>query len=301
MFRSLLGLLPCVGLLVPLAAEAHVIAGARVFPVTLTFDDPGMADEATLPQFVFQPGPSGQHQYNLEWEYDKTITPTFGLIYNQGWDILQQPETKLHTGLENIFISAKWQFYTNPITETVISAGIIREFAGNRATVNIGGDAYGSTAPTLYFGQGFGDLSIGLLRPLAITGEFSYIIADRRLNSAADNNGNPNSVAGGFSIQYSIPYLQSQVQDFGFPQWIAGMIPLVEFTWFSPAEAPANGLPATLMIAPGVIYMADGYQIGMEALVPGNRAAGPHVGAILQVHFFFDDLFPHTLGAPLFR
>jgi hypothetical protein len=28
---------------------AHVVAGARVFPVTLTFDDPGVGHEATLP------------------------------------------------------------------------------------------------------------------------------------------------------------------------------------------------------------------------------------------------------------
>jgi len=26
------------------SARAHVIAGARVFPVTLTFDDPGVSD-----------------------------------------------------------------------------------------------------------------------------------------------------------------------------------------------------------------------------------------------------------------
>ena len=33
-------------------AQAHVIAGARVFPVTLTFDDPGVSDEASLPSFT---------------------------------------------------------------------------------------------------------------------------------------------------------------------------------------------------------------------------------------------------------
>lgn len=294
-------LLACAGLLGTSSAEAHVIAGVRVFPVTLTFDDPGVADEATLPQFVFQPGPDGAHGYQAQWEYDKTITPTTALIYNQGWDVLQQPGTKLRTGLENVFVTAKWQGYTDPENESVVSLGIIREFAGDYATQMTGGDTYGATAPTIYFGQGAGPLPIGLLRPFAITGELSYVIADHRLNTMLDNNGSPNSWAGGLSIQYSIPYLQSQVRDFGLPDFIGRMIPLVEITWFSPAEAPAIGLPATLTIAPGVIYMADSYQVGVEALIPGNRAAGPHVGGIAQLHFFFDDLFPNSLGKALFQ
>ncbi len=35
-------------------ARAHAVAGARVFPVTLTFDDPGVADEASVPTFSYQ-------------------------------------------------------------------------------------------------------------------------------------------------------------------------------------------------------------------------------------------------------
>ena len=40
--------------------EAHAISGVRVFPVTLTMDDPGVADEATAPAVVWQraAGPS---------------------------------------------------------------------------------------------------------------------------------------------------------------------------------------------------------------------------------------------------
>jgi hypothetical protein len=33
-------------------ALAHAVAGARVFPVTLTIDDPGVADEASIPTFT---------------------------------------------------------------------------------------------------------------------------------------------------------------------------------------------------------------------------------------------------------
>ncbi|HTW26471.1 MAG TPA: hypothetical protein VME92_05045 [Acetobacteraceae bacterium] len=282
-------------------ARAHVVAGDRVFPVTLTFDDPGVGDEVTLPQFVYAPGPGGQNEYQFQWEYDKTITPTTAVIYNQGWDVLQQPGSKTRTGFENVVLTGKWQSITLPQSETVVSLGVIREFAGGYATQGIGGDATGATAPTGYFGQGLGALPIGLLRPLAVTGELSYIIPDHRLNTAGDNNGQPFAWNGGLSVQYSIPYLQQNVKHFGMPDLIGRLIPLVELDWFSPAAGPAHGLPETLTVAPGVIYLGDTYQVGLEALIPGNKAAGPHVGAILQVHFFLDDIFPHSLGRPIFN
>jgi hypothetical protein len=293
--------LACASLFAAHSAFAHVVVGARVFPVTLTFDDPGVGDEATLPQFVYAPGPDGQNEYQFQWEYDKTITPTTALIYNQGWDVLHQPGMKTLTGFENAVITGKWQSITLPNSETVASLGVMYEFGGNQATQNIGGDATGATLPTLYIGQGLGALPIGMLRPLAVTGELSYSIPDRQLNSAGDNQGQPFYWAGGLSLQYSIPYLQSQVKHFGIPDFFGRMIPLVEVDWFSPAGGPASGYPETLTFAPGVIYMGDTYQVGLEALIPGNKAAGPHVGAILQVHFFFDDMFPKTLGRPLFQ
>lgn len=43
---------PTFGLLASIqSAAAHGIAGNRLFPGTLTFDDPAVADEMTLPEF----------------------------------------------------------------------------------------------------------------------------------------------------------------------------------------------------------------------------------------------------------
>ena len=283
-------------------ALAHVIAGARVFPVTLTFDDPGTADEATLPQFVWQRDAGPQNTYQMQWEWDKTITSHTAIIYNHGYDWFQQSGAKTHSGPENVFITGKWQAFTNAEHEFVVSLGVIREFSATQATRNIGGDAYGGTSPTGYFGKGLGDLPVGLLRPLAVTGELSYNIPDRRLNSALDNNGNPDSLNGAISIQYSIPYLESQVKDYGLPDFFGRLIPLVESTWFTPTAAPAGGVPSTWTISPGVIYMADGFQLGIEALIPATRQSGHNVGVIVQAHFFFDDLFRGSfLGKPIFQ
>jgi hypothetical protein len=187
--------LACPSLLASRPASAHVVVGARVLPATLTFDDPGVGDEATLPQFVYAPRPDGQNEYQFQWEYDKTITPTTALIYNQGWDIPQQPGMKTHAGLQNAVLTGKCQSITIPNGETVVSLGVMYEFGGSAATRSIGGDATGATLPTLYVGQGLdvgqglGPLPIGLARPFAVTGELSYSIPDVRLNSAGDNNG----------------------------------------------------------------------------------------------------------------
>ncbi len=297
-------------------ATAHVIAGARVFPVTLTFDDPGVSDEASLPALTYErsgsnggTGPS--HSVGLGYEYDKTITPTTALILNGGYDINQVNGSKTQTGYDNLVVTGKWQAYTNAAHEFVVSLGIQREIGGT-ATTHDGGDRYGSTAPTAYFGKGFGDLPIGLLRPLAITGELSFTVADKKLKSVqvADpdsglistqfNNGNNNAWNGGLSLQYSIPYLQSQVKDLGLPSFIGNLVPVVELTWSSPAGSPSTQ-GTTWTVAPGVIYLAQWGEIGAEALIPANKAAGTNVGAAVLVHFFFDDLFPTSIGKPIFE
>jgi len=134
---------------------------------------------------------------------------------------------------------------------------------------------------------------------LAVTGEFSYNIQDVRLNSTGDNGGGQNSVNPALSIQYSMPYLQSQVKDVGLPDFFNHLIPLVELTWNVPTGGVVMPQPTTFTIAPGVIYMGDTWEVGVEALIPGNKATGNHVGVIAMFHLFFDDLFPNSLGKPL--
>ncbi len=300
-------------------AWAHVIAGARVFPVTLTIDDPGTADEASIPAFTYsRDGSNGgtgpTHNFAYGFEYDKTVTPNTALILNDGYATQQINGAKAQAGFGNLFVTGKWQFALSAEHEFVASVGVIREIGGTGAS-HTGGDRYGSTAPTAYFGKGLGDLPIGLLRPLAVTGELSYVVADRKLKqlpppgsnagapidtgiAAQFNNGANNAWAGGVSVQYSLPYLQSQVRDVGLHGLLGGVVPLVEVTWSSPASTPsAKG--TTWTVAPGAAYLAGWGEVGLEALIPANKAAGTTVGAVALVHFFFDDLFPNTIGKPI--
>ncbi len=301
---------------------AHVIAGDRVFPVTLTIDDPGVSDEVSIPAFTYSRsgsdgGTGPGHDFAFGFEYDKTITSNTALILNDGYGVNQMNGSKTQAGFENLYVTGKWQAYTNAAHEFVVSLGVIREIGGT-GTTHTGGDRYGSTAPTGYFGKGLGDLPIGLLRPLAVTGELSYVIADHKLKqfqqaagssastpfdtgiAAQFNNGNNNAWSGGFSVQYSIPYLQSQVKNVGLPGFLGDLIPIVEVTWSSPASTPSTQ-GTTWTVAPGILYLAQWGEIGLEALIPANKAAGTNVGAVALVHFFLDDLMPTSLGKPLIQ
>lgn len=282
-------------------AVAHAVAGNRVFPVTLTMDDPGVADEASVPTFSWQRDDSSgtpTDKYGWNFEYDKTITQNFGFGLNWGYNLNAVHGGKTAGGFQNLFLTGKYQTYVNAPHEFILSVGVVREF-GSTGNTNQGADRFGSTSPTVYMGKGLGDLPIGLLRPLAITGELGYNFQDVKQNSTQDNQGGQNAVNAAMSIQYSLPYLQSQVKDYGLPDVFNHMIPLVELTWHVPTGGIVMPQPTTFTIAPGVIYMADTWQFGVEALIPGNTAAGTHVGVIAMFHLFFDDIFPNSLGKPL--
>jgi hypothetical protein len=93
-------------------------------------------------------------------------------------------------------------------------------------------------------------------------------------------------------------YLQTQVKDFGLPDFVNKLTPVVEMAWSSPASKP-NQSSTQFLLGVGVNYTADTYALSVEALIPGNRNSGSHVGVIAQFHLYFDDLFPNSLGKPI--
>jgi hypothetical protein len=103
----------------------------------------------------------------------------------------------------------------------------------------------------------------------------------------------------GLSLQYSLPYLQSFVQDVGLTAPFNRMIPVVEFAMSTALDRGASGTTGT--VNPGIIWAGQNIQWAIEAVIPVNRRSGDSVGVLAQLHFFLDDLFPQTLGRPLIR
>src|SRR5258707_8576902 len=76
-------------------ASAHGVAGKRVFPTTLTIDDPAVADEGSFPTIIYQrhgtsDGGTPFRETDITAEYDKRITEHLGVAINYGYAIQDQ-------------------------------------------------------------------------------------------------------------------------------------------------------------------------------------------------------------------
>ena len=175
-------------------------------------------------------------------------------------------------------------------------------FTGSNNNAN--GANYTTFSPVIDIGKGFGDLptSLNILRPIALTFELSK--AEDIPNKFLTNGGtqqNTENLNWGFTVQYSLPYYNSHVSAID-NDFVKHLIPLTEFVFSAPINnVPQGGYGVTGTVQPGVIYLADKWQFALEAILPINSASGRNVGVVGEMHFYFDDIFPDTLGKPLFQ
>ena len=294
-------------------AYGHGFAGARFFPATLSTDDPFVADELSLPTVstIETPDGGGTRQTDISVDIAKRITPQFAIEIGETLTALNPHEGRAVNGFGNLELSGKYQFLTNDAHEAIVSLGLGVEIGGTGSR-SIGADSFSTWAPGIFFGKGFGDLPdvLRFLKPLALTGlagvaiptsasTRSVTVDDRTGEGEVEVERHPDVMEWGFALEYSVIYLQSQVQDMHLPAPVDRLIPLVEFALETPLNRGARG-QTTGTINPGVIWAGKYFQVGVEAIVPINERTGTNVGVIAQLHFFMDDLFPHSLGRPLF-
>jgi len=296
------------------AATAHEIVGNRMFPATLAIDDPGVADELALPTVALSKtgdDPSVK-QLDISGEFSKRITEDFAVSFAPTWTRLYAPGGPMMngaSGFQNIETTFKYRVFKNAEHEFVASVGLNIEWGGSGAQ-DVGAERFSVYTPTLYFGKGFGDLpaSMGWARPFALTGQVGYAIPGSSTTVIVDPDSgdvdtefNPRVLVWGASLQYSLPYLKSAVIDLGLPDFVNHLIPIVEASFQTPVSNTASsGTVTTGTINPGVIWVGKTYQVGVEAMIPINRQSGTSVGAIAQLHFFLDDIFPNSIGRPIF-
>ena len=135
---KLLAALAGVSLLPVQPVFAHGFAGPHMFISTLLIDDPNVADEASVPTFMWLPQPSDTNPapelYNLDFEFDKRITENFGGSVAAGYQWLRTPGAKTANGWENVEATLKYKFYVNPEHEFMASVGVSRERSRQPAT-----------------------------------------------------------------------------------------------------------------------------------------------------------------------
>jgi hypothetical protein len=114
-----------------------------------------------------------------------------------------------------------------------------------------------------------------------------------------DIERNPTTLTWAFSLQYSLMYLQSFVKDIGLGVPFNRMILVTEFPMETCMSADCKG-KITGTVNPGVVWAGKFMEFGIAAQIPINSRSGHAVGVLGLVHFFIDDLFPKSIGKPIF-
>jgi len=289
---------------------AHGLAGKRFFPATLVIEDPFVADELSLPTISYFKQPaSGDEPATKETGFSadisKRITENFGVGLGALYKQLQPEGGERQRGFDNVAASLKYQFYKNAEQEAIASVGLDVDIGGT-GSKRVGAESFSTFTPALFFGKGFGDLpdEAKFLRPLAITGQLGIGIPSSASSTTVNDEGeisvdrHPNVLQWGFAFQYSLIYLQSFVQDVGLREPFNRLIPVVEIPLSTALNRGSSGTTGT--VNPGIIWAGQYVQFAIEAQIPINRRSGSQVGWIAQLHFYLDDLFPRSLGKPIF-
>ena len=279
-------------------AAAHGFAGARFFPATILTDDPFVADELSLPTVAGSPRDAdGAHEFGLDWDLAKRITPDLGISFGQGWKYLKPSGSPAVTGLDAFHAGLDYQLFRDGPREAIGLVGLHASF-GHTGRIAVGAPDFTTLSPTVAFGKGFGDLpqSLSWLRPIAVTGNMSVDFPTKTISA---DTTNPNNFNYGFAFEYSLEYLQRQVRDVGLRPPFNRMIPLVEVAFTTGLNRGAGGQTVGT-VQPGIIWAGQFVQVGAEVILPATRSTGRGFGGVVQLHFYLDDLFPGSIGRPIF-
>ena len=295
----------------PVAASAHGFAGKRFFPSTFAVEDPFVSDELSL-LYSFIKEPAGEENpaadaSELALEYSKRITPHFGLSIGDEYVHLDFDGAGSESGFNNLELGAKYQFFTSEEHETLFSFGVAAEI-GDTGSSSIGAESFSVISPALFFGKGFGDLpeSMKYLRPFAVTGVIgvnyptdSKIIFVNDETSEEEIEYIPKTLTWGFTIQYDLRYLQSFVKDVGLGAPFNRMSLVVEFPMETCLDYDCDG-DTIGYVNPGIVWIGKKIELGLAARIPVNSRTGDDTGVFALLHFFIDDIFPNSLGRPIF-
>lgn len=267
-------------------ATAHGFAGKRFFPATLTIDDSFVNPEL---DFLYTqnkvPGDDGKPLYTsgLSAEIAQPLTHNFELGAGGAYLHLNPSGPgATQDGLDNVELSSKYQVFVHGAAESALAVGLNADLGGSGSR-RVGAESYSTLSPVLYYSKGLGNVSVQALRPFAITAQIAP-----NFPTAA---GEPRTLDWGFTVQYSLPYLEDFVQYTGLRAPFKNMVPIVEFANETCLDHGCDG-QTTGTVNPGVIWVGKYTQMAFEMTIPVNRRSGSHVGFMLQYHLYLDDIFP---------
>jgi hypothetical protein len=295
----------------PSISFAHGVAGQRFFPTTFAIDDPFVSDEfSVLFNSLAMDDQAGGPQVrtsSVDVAYAKRILPNVGIEVADSYQRLQTEGDGSVSGFGNLEVNAKYQFYTSASHETILSFGISDE-VGNTGSRKVGSESFSVISPAFYFGKGFGDLpdSIKFLKPLAVTGIIGPNFPSQKQTLTVnedtgdvDVERHQTTLTWAFTLQYSLMYLQSAVKDVGLGAPFNRMVAIVEFPMETCLDTDCKN-QTTGTVNPGIAWIGKYSELGIAAQIPMNPRSGASTGVFVLFHLFIDDLFPDSIGRPIF-
>ncbi len=258
---------------------------------------PTPADFANIPHVVRLPEIDGTDETDFLFTYSKLITKDWSLFFTETYRVLDAP-TGTRSGFENLTIGTQYQLYTNPEHQFVFTVGGTASLGGTGST-EVGSPSFSTLTPTIYVGKGFGDLpdSLSWLQPVNVTANLGVSLpTDDTTTTGGVLVTNPDILNWSFALEYSLLTTNHTSDGRRFP---TGWVPLVEFALTTPLDGPDAG-ETTGTINPGIIWVREEAQYGVEAIIPINENSGDGIGVRAQVHWYFPNIFPNTLGKPIF-
>jgi len=304
-------LLAAIVLTISHAAQAHGIAGNRVFPGTLAFDDPAVMDELVFPAASSLKHPAGGTDVTdnrIGASFTRLLTPTVSIGIESGF-IHRNWGAAQRSGFDVTTLTVKDLLYKNDFHELMIS-GALAWGIGHSGAQGVDANTPNIVRPGIFFGKGFGDLPdpLAWLRPFAITGAITldHPLVGTSINFGVDEQTgelgpvlmrNVDTLHWGFSLQYSTFYLTSRYTPGKLPrnEPVSQFIPLVEFAFDSP-----RGDKTAATMNPGLVYVAEKWQLAAEAIVPLNSEGGRTIGMRAHLFLFLDEAMPALFGKPVF-
>lgn len=279
-------------------AGAHGVAGNRLFPGTISFDDAAVADEALLPAVSrsHPPAPEGGHFTDtaVPASFTRLLTRNLALSLDGSWSRRERPDGAAASGFGTPRVGLKSALYRSDARESLVAAGLSWAIGG-LGDPKVGARSSSALQPGVFFGQGLDPLpeAFAWLRPLAVAGavapEFSL-----------GGGGSTDVLHWSLALELSSFYWTKRHVHGAPPrsepveQWI----PLVELPFHTPLTSPGRRT-TTGTINPGAAYVSDAWQLVAEAIIPLNETSGRRTGALVQMIFFLDDLLPSAFARPL--
>jgi hypothetical protein len=274
-------------------AHAHGVVGQRSFIEPFITEDVNPKNEFVIARPEWDHSRDGR-TLSLGFSLEKKISDRFSLTLDSEWDdITPKPRDEPHaSGFNNLGITLKYAFFINPEHEAITSVAL--ESTAPTGTEQVGAEKDWSFKPFLLYGKGAGDLpnTLKYLRPLAVQGDAGFEIST--------DHDRTTTLAHNIAVEYSIPYLQSFVRDFGLRWPFNALIADTEFNFEHGVNGEEHGKTAAF-VTPGFVYMDRYVEVGVAGRFPLNARAHEELdwGIVWIVDIFIDDIFPWTRWQPI--